>query len=219
MSDIVRVAAVRGTDDDAEVIPEKPLILGVVAPSGGGKTTVCRHLEAAHGFLRVHVAYSVHRAFLAMFGVGPEYLRMPLIERPASFLGGVTPRLFLEQLGTKVHDIAPAATPGAALNIVSRIIDDNPGARIIVDGLRRTTEAKMVRLLGGHVLRIDGHAIDEAKPCDISQRDIVADYTLHFSADLDALHFEIDRIIAELTFRRRWKLDDCQNERLVPRRA
>jgi hypothetical protein len=175
-----------------------PITLGIVAPSGGGKTTVCRRLQEHHGFVRVHVAQSIKIAFQAMFGVGPEYCEAPLIEQPAPFLGGVSPRHFLEHLGTRVHEIAPEATPLQGRASIMRVLRANPSARIIVDGIRRHTEAYMVRELGGAILRIAGHEIDGDKPCDLSQQEVAADYTLHFTSDLPALYWEIDQIVNPL---------------------
>ena len=188
----------------------RPLILGLVAPSGGGKTTVCDHLTKAHGFVRIHVAEPIKRAFQCMFGVGPEYCERPLVEWPADFLGGRTPRSVLEHLGTELHNIAPQAIPLAARDTIRRIIQSAPlwqsaegviSARVIVDGIRRTTEADMVRALGGKIVRMEGRPVDPNKPCDLAQAEVAADFVLHFTDHLDALRLEIDEVVEAMTGR------------------
>ena len=175
-----------------------PIILGLVAPSGGGKTTVCSHLKSAHGFILTHVADSLKLGFQVMFGVGPEWCERPLIEEPAPFLGGVTTREFLEQIGTREHQIAPLAMPLRARSEILRMIENRPGARIIVDGIRRETESDMVRALGGHIVRMEGKPVDPGKPCDLSQAEVVADFTLQFTPLLRDLRIGIDAIIEQV---------------------
>lgn len=182
--------------------PEPPVILGLVGPSGGGKTTVCDHLKATHGFTYLHVADPLKRGFQAMFGVGPEYCERPLIEKRAWFLGGVAPRHVFEHLGTRLHEIAPRALPLAAQERVGALIADDRSARVIVDGIRRVSEAAAVREMGAHVIRIAGRPIDEAKPCDVSQAEVEADFILDYTPHLDQLRDQIDSIVAQLTWAR-----------------
>lgn len=192
----------------------RPVILGIVAPSGGGKTTVCRRLESAHGFVRIHVAQAIKDGFMAMFDAGPEYCESPLIDTPAGFLGGARPRDVLEHLGTRLHEVAPLAVPVTARAAICRLMGTQP--RIIVDGIRRETESDTVRSLGGHVVRIAGHDIDPAKPCDLSQTKIISDYTLHFSNDLADLHREIDLLVATLSASREGRPGRRQDDQPKP---
>jgi hypothetical protein len=177
--------------------PAGPMIFGLVAPSGGGKTTVCDHLRDKHCFVRIHVADPLKFAFCQMFNVGREFCEQPLIDQPAAFLGGVAPRTVLEHLGTRLHEVAPLALPMTLLDRVGDVLDANPAARIVVDGIRRQTEATAVRRLDGAVIRMEGKAVDPSKPCDLSQVEIAADYTLRWTTRLGELRAAVDRIVAE----------------------
>lgn len=174
-----------------------PVILGLVGPSGSGKTTVCNYLRS-FGFQRVHVVTPLKRAFCELFGVSSKYTGMPLIEEPSDKFGGVAPRSILEQLGTKLHEVAPKAIPGLLNEKIARMKTSMPKPWILVDGIRRSTEGDIVHKHGGTVIRLLGRFIDPDKPCDISQLDVRHDLTLRWAPTVEELHAQVDEILERL---------------------
>ncbi len=180
-----------------------PIVLGLVGPSGSGKSTVCSYLEKEYGFRRTHVAARLKLAFTTLFDCGAHNTEQPDIERPAAFLGGIAPRAILEHLGNTLHEVAPLALPLTASRRIEQMItsygpgDDN-GPRILVDGIRRQTEADLVYSFGGKMIRMLGQGVDPEKPCDISQQAVHHDFTLTWAPALNELHERVDAILEEL---------------------
>jgi hypothetical protein len=146
----------------------RQLLIGLVGPSGSGKTTVCEYLEREAHFLTMHVASPLKQAYCRMFSVPVSHVARPSVDYPKEYLGGVTPRTVLEHLGTRLHEVAPMALP---LSLQERVLSARSCgvSRILVDGIRRASEADMVYALGGEVWRLSGGSIDPDKPCDMSQ--------------------------------------------------
>ncbi|MDE2096258.1 MAG: hypothetical protein KGL39_03365 [Patescibacteria group bacterium] len=158
-----------------------PVIIGLVGPSGSGKTTVCDHLRRRYGFVRIHAATPLKQAFCTMFNVPIAATEQPAVEEPVAYLGGKTPRQVLERLGVALHETAPLALPKTLdrrLKNMERLDGRGGPARIVIDGIRRQTEAMIVRGHGGKILRLDGGALDPAKPCDATQALVDYDHTL-----------------------------------------
>lgn len=176
----------------------QPIIIGLVGPSGSGKTTVCEHLRKRYGFVRIHAATPLKTAFKAIFGLTSEYLERPLVEETAAVLGGVTPRRFLEHLGNAIHEVAPLALPGLLhkkLVGMARMNGRGGPPRIVVDGIRRGSEASVVRAHGGKILRLDGWTLDPEKPCDASQELVQQDHTLGRLDSPKAMLADLDWLI------------------------
>lgn len=161
---------------------KKPaVIIGLVGPSGSGKTTVCQHLIKRYGFVRIHAANPLKQGYCTIFGVPKAATEQPTVEEPAAYLGGVTPRAVLEQLGDRLHEVAPWALPKTLdkrLKNMERMDGRGGQARIVVDGIRRPNEAMIVRGHGGKIVRLDGAAVDPEKPCDATQALVDHDHTL-----------------------------------------
>jgi hypothetical protein len=174
-----------------------PIIIGLVGPSGSGKTTVCEYLQQRYGFTRIHVATPLKQGFRGMFGVPARYCEQPLIEEPAAFLGGATPRAVLEHLGTELHQIAPDAIPSTLDRRLTRM-RKLAKPWILVDGLRRATEGAVIKRHRGQIIRIIGTEIDWEKPCDVSQADVRADHYVHFAPTKEELHQQLDVVLRQI---------------------
>lgn len=173
----------------------RPVIIGLVGPSGGGKTTVCEYLRSEYGFDITHVAWPLKRAFVDMFGVGMHVTERPYIEEQQAFLGYVTPRVVLEHWGTTLHAVAPAALPNLLHKKIASMIRLG-STRILVDGIRRATEAEVVKLRDGTMWRAGAGEIDPSKPCDISQQEVPTDASIPWiEAEEDRYKF-LDGLLA-----------------------
>lgn len=175
-----------------------PVIIGLVGPSGAGKTTICEYLEKEYHFVTRHVAKPLKDAFCAMFNCSTAYTERPYIDQPQDFLGGVTPRVVLEHLGTKLHDVAPMALPIALQKAVTAMIGRYGETHILVDGIRRESEADMLHTMGGVTWRLNRGEIDPDKPCDLSQDLIVCDHSVPAYDEYPELYAHLDERIKML---------------------
>jgi hypothetical protein len=169
----------------------RPTFIGLVGPSGSGKTTVCEYLEKTHGFTLLHVAHPLKRAFSSMFQKPLSYTERPLIDQPADWLGGVAPRAVLEHIGTKLHEVAPLALPLTLQERLANMLKSNPGGHFLVDGLRRGTEAEVLRDRGGRIWRVEG-PVDPDKPCDLSQAEVFCDINIPWRPAKEDLYALLD---------------------------
>ncbi len=171
----------------------QPLVIGLVGPSGGGKTTACTRIQT-YGFLKIHAATALKRSFCAMFQVETAYCERPLVDIPAEFLGGVAPRAVLEHLGDTLHRVAPQALPDALDQRLTRMRNMKK-PWVLVDGIRRRTETDVIHRHGGKVIRVAGAAIDPNKPCDLTQADAEEDFTVNFAPTAAQLHEQVDAVM------------------------
>ncbi len=171
-------------------------IIGLVGPSGAGKTTVCEYLEKEAGFVTTHVASPLKRAFCALFDCGSHLTERPYIEEPQAFLGWVTPRTVLEHMGNTLHEVAPAALPHLLLKKLTSMHRAGED-RILVDGIRRATEAIVVRELGGVPWRLEGQGVDPGKPCDLSQATVKCDLTIPWLPSKKDLYAVLDKALTD----------------------
>lgn len=154
----------------------RPVFIGLVGPSGSGKTTVSEYLRKHYGFERIHAATPLKTAFMALFSCGVHTTERPAVDEPLNILGGVTPRAVLEHLGTRLHEVAPMGLPNLLMNRLNSML--RVGAtRVLIDGIRQTSEGVVIQAMGGYVWRLDGE-LDPEKPCDISQQNVRADFVI-----------------------------------------
>lgn len=168
-------------------------IVGFVGWSGAGKSTAVSLLIARRGFIRLHAGQAVKRAVIAGWGLSDRQVDGDLRDVPASELGGVIPRDFLEAIGRAATEIAPRATGLELKRRIDRARKLDRGVRIVVDGIRRQSEANAVRMSGGTIIRIGGRgALDPDKPMDEIQAKIAEDSTIENDGSIDDLW---DRLI------------------------
>lgn len=162
---------------------QKRIILGITGYKGSGKSTVAKELHA-RGFTIVKFAGTL-KNMLRNLGLDDRHLEGDLKEEPCDLLGGKTPRLAMQTLGTEW---------GRGMISNSLWIDDwkrrvnlHPSyIRICVDDLRFPNEQLAIRELGGEVLFVDrgGQKGDHASE-DLS--DIRPDYVLKNDGTLQEL--------------------------------
>lgn len=173
------------------------IVIGLVAPSGSGKTTVANRMLMEWGFLRIHSGLAIKEAVKAAFELDHDHVDGHLIDVPCEKLGGVTPRVVLEHIGHATHLVAPLAT---SLRF-KRKIEGLPAKfdHILVDGIRRRAEADTVRELGGKIVRVVGRKeVNPDLPCDLTQAEVEADYEIVNDGTLDQLVERTDEVVGRI---------------------
>lgn len=150
-------------------------IIGLSGPIGCGKTTAARVLEEM-GYKRVRFAGPL-KAMTHAIGLTPEHTDGALKEVPCDLIGGRTPRFFMQRLGTEFgrQMIADDLWIRAWKSAVASLPEDVP---VVADDVRFANEAKVVRELGGVVVKIDRDGYAGGGDHSSEQFDFSPDYLI-----------------------------------------
>jgi hypothetical protein len=154
-----------------------PVLLGLVGPSGAGKTIVTKHLAKKHQFAGVHAGFPVKDALAHGFGLSADQVHGPAKGEPAQELGGSTPKMVLDHVGEAIAKEAPQATSIVLRKKLREMAVNHP--RVVVDGVRQQAEADTIRAHGGHIVRVNPTDPPNPKyPMDLRQAKIKADHEI-----------------------------------------
>jgi hypothetical protein len=154
-------------------------LLGFCGSAGHGKTTAaCAIVGHYPGWYRVSFADPL-RAMLSALGLTSEELTLRK-EEACALLGGKTPRYAMQTLGTewgRGHidgNLWMRAAQHKALSLIGN------GLSVVFDDVRFDNEARMIRALGGQVVRVRrpglGSAMAHASELGISEE--LIDHTI-----------------------------------------
>jgi dephospho-CoA kinase len=168
------------------------MLIGLMAPTGSGKSEASKYLKKRYGFARLHAGQPVKEAFRQAFGLDKSSVDGKRKDLPHIRLGGATPRAVMEPFSDALAEKAPQAT---AIALQPRLMQAlSQGRDIVIDGIRQQAEADLIHRHDGEVVAIDGgRSPDPAKPMDLRQAQIIADHIVHargkaeLKAALDAL--------------------------------
>lgn len=129
-----------------------PPIVGFCGQAGAGKTTAALELVTTYDYHRISFADPIRRMLLAM-GLTPADLSVNK-EVPHHLLAGKTPRAAMQTLGTEWgrDRIDADLWLRLARHNAVRILD--LGHLVVFDDVRFDNEARLIRALGGQVIRI-----------------------------------------------------------------
>lgn len=142
-------------------LSDLPPVIGLCGYAGAGKTTAASVLVRNHGYTRLRYAAPIKAAVAAIIAAGSGdsgYARRcvdgDLKERPCAELGGATPRVAMQTLGTEWGRRYLGEL--AWLNIMQMRAGAllAEGRRIVIDDVRFDDEARQVKRLGGPVLLV-----------------------------------------------------------------
>ncbi len=173
-----------------------PILVGLVAPSGAGKSTVAKHLKKTHGFVGTHAGYPVKKAIQQGFDLDEAHVDGHLKREPCDIFGGTTPKIVLDHAGEAIARVAPMAT---ANKLKERLKDMSAYPRVVVDGVRQEAEADVIRKAGGHMTRISPQLKPKKKfPMDVRSEAIKADFTVDNTVSKKQTKAQLDKIIEQL---------------------
>lgn len=151
-----------------------PRLIGLAGFARSGKTTLAELLSDSH----THMSFAepirdfTQRLFSDFFY---DFILDRDKEVPCATLGGITPRQFMQKLGTEFgrEMIHPDLWVARLIGVVAAHMDDPDGA-VVVSDVRFPNEAKAIRELGGKIVWItrdgcgpSGHASEEGLPPDL----------------------------------------------------
>jgi hypothetical protein len=163
------------------------LVLGLTGPAGAGKSTVARAVLAALGGGSIlHAGFGLKamlRAFYAAQGVAPDLVDRKvdgdLKRAPCPFLGGRTPTLAQQTLGTEWGRelIAPDLWLAAWDREARRRLAEGAPA-IVNDSVRFENGAAAIRALGGRVIHLKGRRDPRVEATHASESGVLADLVI-----------------------------------------
>ena len=131
-----------------------PKVVAFTGPAGAGKSTAADYLVGL-GYVRVKFAGPL-KDMMRAIGLTEDHIEGVLKELPTPLLAGKTPRWAMQTLGTEWgRDIIGSDFwTGLWHRTVSDVLDH--GGRVVTDDCRFANEAKVVRGVGGHIVRLEG---------------------------------------------------------------
>jgi hypothetical protein len=170
-------------------------LIALVGTAGSGKSLVGKRLVERHGFAVLRIADPIKRMLSAGLGLTEEQLDGRSKQLPIPEFGGHTPRHLMQTLGfgwgrREVH-----------ANLWVEVWRQNyrkMAGPVVVDDVRFTNEAAVVRELGGVVWRITRPGVGGETASDRAISEIEADLVIENRATVPELLLEVDKAIAEL---------------------
>jgi hypothetical protein len=116
-----------------------------------GKTTVAKTLVDNHGWTRIRMAETL-KSMLMTMGLTGEELDGALKNVPCELLGGETPRLAMQTIGTEWRDmICYDLWVRCMRPRIAALVKNDPWVKIVIDDIRFPWEVEMVREYGGQI--------------------------------------------------------------------
>lgn len=139
-------------------------VLGIMGALSSGKTTVAQHLVQNHGWTRIRMAETL-KAMLRTMGLSGEELDGDLKSWPAELLGGATPRLAMQTIGTEWRDmICHDLWVRTQRPRIAALVKNDPNVKIVIDDIRFPWEVDMVKDYGGQIWTIRRLSVEPVEP-------------------------------------------------------
>lgn len=132
-----------------------PPVVAFTGVAGSGKSTATKYLVEQRGYTVVKFAGPL-KDMMRAIGFTEREIEGDLKETPCSILGGKTPRLAMQTLGTEWGRNCIGDDFWVRLWRVRAGMVVQNGGRVVTDDCRFPNEAKAVRKLGGDIYKIEG---------------------------------------------------------------
>lgn len=172
-------------------------VIGVIGLKGVGKSVVAERLRAKWGFETFKFG-AVLKQMLRTLGLDDDHIEGQLKEEPCDLLGGKSPRLAMQTLGTEwgrrlIH-------PDIWVNAWRHRVWDGEKLRhgpVCADDVRFQNEADVIHGLSGVVWRIKrpGLTADDTHVSEAGQTAITADLTIVNHGTVEDLRKQVDQCV------------------------
>jgi hypothetical protein len=169
------------------------MLIAMIGGKGSGKDTFAQVLVQECGFVHTRFADPLKNMLRRLFvdcGLDPErYIEGDLKETPLDLLGGKTPRYAMQTLGTEWRDLIDRELWSSLWQAKVKLLLQE-GLPVVVTDCRFLHEAKVIRELGGTLIRIERFQAvsNDTHISELEMRQIEADHTIPNTSTIEALH-------------------------------
>lgn len=170
------------------------MLIAMIGGKGSGKDTFAQVLVQECGFVHTRFAdplKNMLRTMLREAGIADteRYIEGDLKETPLDVLGGKTPRYAMQTLGTEWRDFLDRELWSTLWQAKVKLLLQE-GLPVVVTDCRFLHEAKVIRELGGTLIRIERFQAvgDDKHISELEMRQISADHNVFNTSDIEALH-------------------------------
>ncbi len=190
-------------------IPVDRKLIGIIGLKNSGKDTVGDYLVSEFSFTKYAFAHPVKQVCKTLFSLSDEQLEDRVLKEKVDTRWGISPREMFQRVGTDfgqfaIFKIFPELKKKLKyrelwVNIFEQWLKENSNLDIVVTDVRFKHEAKKIKDMGGHIIKInrdtgmvDSH-ISESELNQIS-KDLI-DFEIDNNYKLVDLYSQIDKII------------------------
>jgi hypothetical protein len=180
----------------------KPLLLGLVAPAGGGKTTVASYLESEYAFAPIAFAEPILDMLCTLAqhaDVDGAWCADPGLKEQTMPVIGHSYRELAQTLGT---EWGRSLDPNLWIKIADSKLDQAlvRGDNVVITDVRFENEMDWLHRRGGTMVRITRDGVNDIRPhvSEHGWRYIACEHELNNNGSKATLFDQVDRLMAGL---------------------
>lgn len=182
------------------------IVIGLTGLKGAGKSEIARRLRLHHHFERARFAGALKemfRAFLLYRGIHPNDIERAIEgdwkETDLHFLGGKSPRFFMQRLGTEFGRdlIDPNLWVDSEVDRIRALAGSSTRReppRFVFEDVRFPNEVEAIRRLGGSIWEVQRPGLTRSEH-ESEQLQTTPDVVLHNNGPISYLFAQVDAFI------------------------
>ena len=169
-------------------------VIGLTGKAGSGKSTAARYLVEECGYRLIKFADPI-KDMLRVLGLGYEELEGSKKEKPCYMLGGKTPRLAMQVLGTEWgrHTMYPDIWVEAWYRRANDVVQN--GGKVVCDDIRFPNEVSAIKCLSGKVINIVNPSIVSEDSHISETEDLDHDFRVLNNGTITELHEKLHQFL------------------------